>query len=594
MKYIKNILATAVTLFMFVGLAPQTAISAPNDFSTFPDQPNDTSGKFINIAGAFFKTPYIPTVFFIALPSDATSFDVEIFDGDMGLTLFPGFVRNYDGNYDQSLGTPYTTTDPSDFSYRLIPDPLKDLSTTTAVVTKSSNDFGNATWESLASARPVDAAAQSPTGNYFYRLEVVYNGDPDADIFLNGYKVRARQNGGSTQAQISVFQQISVVGAPINFVIPDAAIGTPENTYDGNWDFTLVLTEVAVPSVEFRENDADHFADLLPPDNISPGAPLDDNSANTALRISPSIRYEVFDPNNQSIRVETDPSGNIETETFVYAPTYGAPAGGYLWRWTGVDAFNTFSLFADNEFYAINCNRDCLSPLFRVGDFVWMDVNGNGKQDTGESGVGGVTVNLTDATGNVIASTTTSADGYYIFPDLNVGTYTAVIASDNFNVGGPLEDLISTTGGEEITDTIVNADVLSYDFGYIPAAACDGECEGKVTTLTIKYNGTSPTNIEVYQKKISTQLFAGLIDPGDTFIVNGLDKKGTLGTQINIFGVTGAGGCVVSNHGGGDNDNNGHGNDNGGNDNGGNDNGGNDNGGNDNGGNDNGGNDNGG
>ena len=58
-----------------------------------------------------------------------------------------------------------------------------------------------------------------------------------------------------------------------------------------------------------------------------------------------------------------------------------------------------------------------------LGDFVWVDANANGQQDSGESGLGDVTVNLLDENDNVIATTTTSAAGEYLFSNLVPGSY---------------------------------------------------------------------------------------------------------------------------------------------------------------------------
>ncbi len=58
-----------------------------------------------------------------------------------------------------------------------------------------------------------------------------------------------------------------------------------------------------------------------------------------------------------------------------------------------------------------------------VGDRVWLDSNGNGLQDAGETGVPGVTVLLYDADNTLKGSTTTTADGLYLFDDLLPGTY---------------------------------------------------------------------------------------------------------------------------------------------------------------------------
>ena len=50
-----------------------------------------------------------------------------------------------------------------------------------------------------------------------------------------------------------------------------------------------------------------------------------------------------------------------------------------------------------------------------LGNQVWLDTNGNGIQDPGEEGVGGVCVNLYDASGNLIQKTSADSNGYYGF-----------------------------------------------------------------------------------------------------------------------------------------------------------------------------------
>lgn len=63
----------------------------------------------------------------------------------------------------------------------------------------------------------------------------------------------------------------------------------------------------------------------------------------------------------------------------------------------------------------------------RVGDFVWIDANVNGRQDAGEPGVPNVTVNLFDAANDQQLSTQqTGADGFYLFTDLPPGQYYVV------------------------------------------------------------------------------------------------------------------------------------------------------------------------
>ncbi|NNF56078.1 MAG: DUF11 domain-containing protein, partial [Acidimicrobiales bacterium] len=58
-----------------------------------------------------------------------------------------------------------------------------------------------------------------------------------------------------------------------------------------------------------------------------------------------------------------------------------------------------------------------------IGDFVFEDTDGDGIQDGGETGVGGITVNLLDGSGTQISTTTTAGDGSYSFTDLAPGDY---------------------------------------------------------------------------------------------------------------------------------------------------------------------------
>jgi len=53
--------------------------------------------------------------------------------------------------------------------------------------------------------------------------------------------------------------------------------------------------------------------------------------------------------------------------------------------------------------------------LATIGDFLWDDLDHDGIQDAGEPGVAWVTVDLYDCAGNIVASTSTNANGYYSF-----------------------------------------------------------------------------------------------------------------------------------------------------------------------------------
>jgi LPXTG-site transpeptidase (sortase) family protein len=117
-----------------------------------------------------------------------------------------------------------------------------------------------------------------------------------------------------------------------------------------------------------------------------------------------------------------------------------------------------------------------ISSLGSIGDYVWNDVNGDGVQDLGESGINGVTVALwqdTDNNGLVdpavdtligtqVTANNGSNDGAYIFSSVSAGDYLVKIVS------GIPAGYIQTTGTTNLHDVTLAAG-LSYvnaDFGY--------------------------------------------------------------------------------------------------------------------------------
>ncbi|MCY7422056.1 MAG: T9SS type A sorting domain-containing protein [Chitinophagaceae bacterium] len=82
-----------------------------------------------------------------------------------------------------------------------------------------------------------------------------------------------------------------------------------------------------------------------------------------------------------------------------------------------------------------------------LGDFIWNDLNGNGLQDIGEPGLGGVKVTLTYADGAII-SVTSDANGLYKFVNLGPGIYTL-----NFVTPAGFNATTSNTGTNDAKDS---------------------------------------------------------------------------------------------------------------------------------------------
>src|SRR5207249_971404 len=74
-------------------------------------------------------------------------------------------------------------------------------------------------------------------------------------------------------------------------------------------------------------------------------------------------------------------------------------------------------------------------PLATIGDYVFYDANINGTQDFNEIGIANATVKLEDVNNNVLATTTTSATGFYLFTGLQPGAYTVVVDTTTLPAG---------------------------------------------------------------------------------------------------------------------------------------------------------------
>ena len=61
-----------------------------------------------------------------------------------------------------------------------------------------------------------------------------------------------------------------------------------------------------------------------------------------------------------------------------------------------------------------------------------------------------------------------------------------------------------------------------------------GECDGKVTQLTLKYLGTVEAIVRVTREEGAVE-FDKLVQPGGEFTLVGSDKKGTLGSEIKVY-----------------------------------------------------------
>ncbi|MEO8372746.1 MAG: SdrD B-like domain-containing protein, partial [Candidatus Solibacter sp.] len=135
-----------------------------------------------------------------------------------------------------------------------------------------------------------------------------------------------------------------------------------------------------------------------------------------------------------------------------------------------------------------------------IGDYVWTDSNNNGMQDGGEFGINGVTVQLKNSLGQVIATAITGftpagypslnpapgAPGYYQFTGLCAGLYTVQVDSQPALVN--YIPAMTLVGGNRAIDSNLHTGSVvelatdhsideTIDFGYVapttpPSATC--------------------------------------------------------------------------------------------------------------------------
>lgn len=346
----KGIKATASGTTRYVG------------YSYFPTA-STTDGRFISLVGANFQSMTGGSIEFgIGLPASTDSLRIGIFDGETG------------GRWD--FGT-------TELEYNLYADSTANGDGMPLLYTWRGSNMVDNDWHNIVV--PLSAAARSADTVYFYRLVVTLTNN-SARTWSN-FKIR-------TNGSAMLLPRAFSFAVPL-FSTGDAQIlypnypSTTGTTYDGTWTFNISIPE-AVEDIEVWDGDMDYGAydasysdtnDVDTPDSIPSwarntaavgegaastndfaviggvrstsrrmtGAPADDNM-NAWYRRSPSVEYELVDPNG-TVFYNGNPSGNLEWERFRVSTIATAasdydylttvlPVGNYKLRMRGMDLGN--------------------------------------------------------------------------------------------------------------------------------------------------------------------------------------------------------------------------------------------------------------
>ncbi|MHB8972532.1 MAG: SdrD B-like domain-containing protein, partial [Pirellulaceae bacterium] len=206
----------------------------------------------------------------------------------------------------------------------------------------------------------------------------------------------------------------------------------------------------------------------------------------TATDTAGAYRFEHLVPGQYAVR-ETQPDGYFQG---------GQRAGSHGGNASVTDLITQIPLGSDDHL----TNYDfCEIPPGSISGIVFVDPSQNRNWDSGETLLPGVTVQLLDATGSVVATTQTSTVGYYEFKNLRPGEYGVhelqppgfLQGGQSAGSGGGIDtvpDLISTIS------VLPAAQLLHYNFHEIPPGTLSGYVfqDGETIRTT---DGAVPANL---------------------------------------------------------------------------------------------------
>ncbi len=202
---------------------------------------------------------------------------------------------------------------------------------------------------------------------------------------------------------------------------------------------------------------------------------------------------------------------------------------------------------------------------YRLGNYVWEDMNKNGLQDAGEPGINGILVKLyNDDNGNFIKYTRTGNDqfgspGFYSFPNLPSGNYKLeFVYPSRYKVttlnAGANDDLDSDIDGSNITDaddngpkksvktarvSIINEDISNVDAGLYKVASLgdrvwnDSDADGN---QDVEENGMDGITVELLNEAADTVLATTVTDAVGSYSFTNLDPGKYMVRFVNPSG----------------------------------------------------------
>jgi uncharacterized repeat protein (TIGR01451 family) len=211
-----------------------------------------------------------------------------------------------------------------------------------------------------------------------------------------------------------------------------------------------------------------------------------------------------------------------------------------------------------------------------LAGFVYVDANENGVRDSGETGIAGVTITVTNTSTNVVATTTTDASGAYMVSNLPAGTYRIAETQPTQYLDGA--ESVGTLGGTHAVNDVFDNIPLgvtqvgnNYNFGELAGhiggtVFIDSNNNGVhdtgepgIAAVTVVLTGTdvngNPVNQNVLSDASGNYVFNGLLPSngaGYTLTetqppayADGLEHVGNLGGTAGAAGTSVISGIIA-------------------------------------------------
>jgi hypothetical protein len=289
----------------------------------------------------------------------------------------------------------------------------------------------------------VEGFNASATSNVSYKFTLYDNANPTTALTLNSEVTGTLANPGDQATYTftgSVGQQIQFNGlspttsgeyvrlydplnyqvlgsylysnaGPITLTTPGTyrLVVTTNGASTGNYDFRL-LDLISSPRLQVGATEGDLTVTLssAPTQQVLIQYATSDGTATAAAgQYKPATGLLLFQPGQTTATVEVQAIDMNTTQATTFNVNLSAPVGATIANGGGTGVVT------------INANSGAT-----LNGQVFNDLNGDGSLGGGEPRLPNVTINLLDSSNNIVAHTTTAANGTYSFTNITPGSYT--------------------------------------------------------------------------------------------------------------------------------------------------------------------------